>query len=125
MNREVLFIREYTNGWAVYNRSGRERKIYLPEKVSAVSSGVENKHWHTVPDLDGEIFLKSTAEVSNPADVNDDGAVNVLDLVLVAQHLGETVLPNSDVDINGDGIVNIYLAVMYADEDTGDNTGCH
>ena len=32
---EGLFIREFTNGWAVYNRSGKERKIYLPEKVSA------------------------------------------------------------------------------------------
>ena len=56
---EGLFIREFTNGWAVYNRSGKERKIYFSEKVSAVAGGVENKHWHTLPDLDGEIYFES------------------------------------------------------------------
>ena len=64
---EGIFIREFTNGWAVYNRSGKTRKIQLPEKVSGVASGIKNKRWHTIPDLDGEIFLKqttSTAETS-------------------------------------------------------------
>ena len=56
-NREGLFIREFTNGWAVYNRSGKEQRIRLPEQVSAVTSGVIGIN-HTIPDLDGEIFLK-------------------------------------------------------------------
>ncbi len=47
-------------------------------------------------------------------DVNNDGAVNVLDLVLVAQHLGETVPPNSEVDVNGDGTVNVLDLVAIA-----------
>ena len=113
---EGLFIREFTNGWAVYNRSGKERRIYLPEKVSGVASGVENKHWHTIPDLDGEIYLKAISEIANSADVNNDRAVNVLDLVLVAQHLGETVPPNSEVDVNGDGIVNILDLTLVAQQ---------
>ena len=75
--------REFTNGWSVYNRSGREQRIQLPEKVSGVASGVENKHWHTIGDLDGEIYLKIT-EIRNRADLNGDGTVNVLDLVIIA-----------------------------------------
>ena len=35
-----VFIREFTNGWAVYNRSGTEQRIELPEEVSGVASGV-------------------------------------------------------------------------------------
>ena len=52
--------------------------------------------------------------MTNPADVNNDATVNVLDLVLVAQHLGETVAPNSEVDVNGDGIVNILDLTLVA-----------
>ena len=56
---EGLFIREFTNGWAVYNRSGREQQIELLEEVSGVASGVEDQRVHVLPDLDGEIYLKS------------------------------------------------------------------
>ena len=115
LGREGLFIREYTNGWAVYNRSGKARKIQLPEKVSGVASGIENKRWHTLPDLDGEIYLKTGLETSPtrqtaPAvDVNEDGIVNILDLVVVANAFGKT-----DPDINGDGTVNILDLVAVA-----------
>ncbi len=112
-NRDGLYIREYTNGWAVYNRSGAEQQIEFPEQVSGVESGVTDTE-HSVPDLDGEIYLKATIEMTNPVDVNNDGTVNVLDLVLVAQHLGETVAPNSEVDVNGDGIVNILDLTLVA-----------
>ena len=108
---EGVFIREYTNGWAVYNRSGKEQNIYLPERVSAVASGVENKHWHTLPDLDGEIYLKSESGLEAPpaADVNGDGIVNILDLVAVANAFGE-----AEPDLNGDGVVNILDLVIVA-----------
>ena len=108
---EGLFIREFTNGWAVYNRSGKERKIYLPEKVSAVVSGVENKHWHTIPDLDGEIYLKSESGLETPptVDVNGDGTVNILDLVAVANAFGKGA-----PDVNGDGTVNVLDLVSVA-----------
>ena len=108
---EGLFIREFTNGWAVYNRSGKEQWVYLPEKVSAVASGVKNKHWHTLPDLDGEIYLKSESrlETSPAADVNGDGAVNVLDLVAVANAFGKDA-----PDVNRDGTVNVLDLVAVA-----------
>ena len=44
-------------------------------------------------------------------DVNGDGVVNILDLVMVANGLGET-----EPDINGDGIVNILDLVVIAGE---------
>ena len=106
-NREGVFIREFTNGWAVYNRSGKAQLIELPEKVRGVASGVENKLWHTLPDLDGEIFLKR--ETGTSADVNGDGTVNVLDLVAVANAFGK-----HQPDINGDGVVNILDLVAIA-----------
>ena len=113
-NRDGLYIREYTNGWAVYNRSGKERKIYLPEKVSGVASGVENKHWHTIPDLDGEIFLKKTTAPVNeikktitPADVNNDGKVNIDDIRLVIAAIGVEPTTTTRADVNEDGTVNV------------------
>ena len=42
-NRKGLFIREFTNGWAVYNRSGKAQEIELPQEVSGWSSGVEHQ----------------------------------------------------------------------------------
>ena len=45
-------------------------------------------------------------------DVNEDGVVNILDLVLVAGQLGQT--GQNDADVNGDGIVNILDLVLIA-----------
>ena len=106
-NRDGLYIREFTNGWAVYNRSGKEQQIQFLGKVKGVASGLTATA-HTLPDLDGEIYLK-TFEIRNPTDVNGDGTVNILDLVAVANAFGKT-----DPDINGDGTVNILDLVAVA-----------
>ena len=55
-------------------------------------------------------------------DVNQDGKVNILDLVLVAQHLGGPVSTNSRADVNGDGTVNILDLVVVA-QHLGQSTG--
>ena len=47
-------------------------------------------------------------------DVNADGQVSILDLILVAQRLGETVSANSEVDVNDDGIVSILDLILVA-----------
>ena len=106
-----LFIREFTNGWAVYNRSDTEQQIEFPEAVSGVASGVEEKRSHVIPDLDGEIYLKSKSglEASSTADVNEDGVVNILDLVVVANAFGKDT-----PDVNGDSVVNILDLVAIA-----------
>ena len=56
-NREGVFIRAFTNGWVIYNRSGQAQRIGLPEPTTGVTSRVTAPS-HIVPDLDGEIFLK-------------------------------------------------------------------
>ncbi len=55
-------------------------------------------------------------------DVNRDGQVSILDMVLVARHLGKTVPANSDVDLNGDGIVNI-LDLILVSQNMGESNG--
>lgn len=104
-NIDGLFIREFTNGWAVYNRSGQEQQIQLPKSTTGVSSGIKG-HSHTLPDLDGEIYLKNTGNV---ADLNGDGVVNILDLVIVVNAFGE-----AEPDLNGDRVVNIQDLVIVA-----------
>ena len=110
-NREGLFIREFTNGWAVYNRSGAAQEIELPQEVSGWSSGVEHQRRHTLADLDGEIYLKAELGLETPptADVNGDGTVNILDLVVVANAFGKDA-----PDVNSDGTVNILDLVAVA-----------
>lgn len=102
-NKNGLFIREFDHGWAVYNRSGSEQTIRFESHVSGKASKFGGTE-HTIADLDGEIYLKR-----NPADVNNDGIANILDLVLVANGLG-----TSEPDLNGDGVVNILDLVIVA-----------
>ena len=110
-NRDGVFIREFTNGWAVYNRSGKAQQIEFPEMVLGVASGVDEKQSHVLPDLDGEIYLKSESGLETPptADINGDGLVNILDLVTVANAFGKDA-----PDVNGDGTVNILDLVTVA-----------
>ena len=56
----------------------------------------------------------TVAEQLATGDVNRDGRVSILDLVLVAQQLGNRVPPDSPVDVNGDGVVNIFDIVPIA-----------
>ena len=108
-NVEGLFIRDFTNGWAVYNRSGQPQTISLPQSATAVSDRGNNaaSTTHLLPDLDGEIYLTTKSF----ADVNRDGKVNVLDLVQVANGFGQ-----SAPDPNGDGVVNILDFVFVAQQ---------
>ena len=47
-------------------------------------------------------------------DVNRDGVVSILDLILVAQQLGKRVSAGSPVDVNGDGVVSILDLIRVA-----------
>ena len=103
-NLEGVYIREFTNGWVVYNRSGRLQKIKLPSFSSSITNELDSTT-HTLSDLDGEIYLK------NIPDLNGDTVVNILDLVIVANAFGNRT---PSVDLNGDGIVNILDLVIVA-----------
>ncbi len=104
-----LYIREFTNGWAVHNHSGSVQEIRLHEAAVGVSSRLEGLT-HTLADLDGEMYLR--VKPANPADVTGDGVVNILDLVVVAQALGTD---GARGDVNGDGVVNVFDLVLVAE----------
>ena len=106
---ENLYIREFTNGWAVYNRSGESQTITLPASAFPVSDRTDSgpSTTHQLPNLDGEIYLKA----KNPADVNGDWVVNILDLVEVSNSFGK-----SSPDPNGDGVVNILDLVFVVQQ---------
>ena len=55
----------------------------------------------------------ATADTAS-ADVNGDGQVNVDDLVMVSNYLGQTGSIDPRVDVNGDGIVTIADLVLVA-----------
>ena len=107
---EGLYIREFTNGWAVYNQSGEAQVVTLPEEVQSAANGLVNTE-HAVLNIDGDIFLK--VETANPADLNGDGIVNVLDLILVAQAMGTD---KPEADVNGDSVVNVFDLVFVANQ---------
>ena len=94
----------------MYNHSGAPQIITLPEEVQGVASELVNTE-HSLPNLDGEMYLR--VKPANPADVNGDGVVNILDLVVVAQGMG-TDTPEADV--NGDGVVNVFDLVFVANQ---------
>ena len=64
-------------------------------------------HW-------ADLFI--TADGVNPSgDVNQDGAVNILDMVLVGQNLGKNPLSHARADVNKDGQVNVIDLVLVAE----------
>ncbi|RKU31013.1 hypothetical protein C6499_05120 [Candidatus Poribacteria bacterium] len=56
-------------------------------------------------------IIRFEVEDQSLFDINADGKINILDLVLVAQSFGKS---DSDADVNGDGIVNILDLVQVA-----------
>ena len=65
--------------------------------------------------------LLITAEESEPnGDVNQDGIVNVLDMIFVAQSFGQKPPSNPRADVNKDGQVNI-LDLIFVAERLGEN----
>ncbi len=57
--------------------------------------------------------VSDTESPSMTADVNSDGSVNVLDLVVIASELGNAGT-NLAVDVNGDGDVNVLDLILAA-----------
>ena len=67
-----VFIREFTNGWAVYNRSGKAQQIEFSQGTTSISSGSKGSS-HALTDLDGEIYLKTNEII----DLTDDEVVDI------------------------------------------------
>ena len=60
-----------------------------------------------------EVVIRIEGQLAT-GDVNRDGEISILDMILIARHLGETVPADSEVDVNGDGIVNILDLIIVA-----------
>ncbi|MDE0688630.1 MAG: dockerin type I domain-containing protein [Candidatus Poribacteria bacterium] len=64
-------------------------------------------HW-------GDLFITAKG-VESSGDVNQDGIVNVLDIIFVAQNLGQKPPADPRVDVNKDGQVNVLDLVFVAE----------
>ena len=81
-------------------KSGGETKLTLQNFEFGATTG-EN-----IPAGPHEITLTVEGRLAT-GDVNRDGRVSILDLILVSQQLGKRVAAGSPVDVNGDGVVSI------------------
>ena len=73
-------------------------------------SGYRADAWTESTDRDG-LGTPGYRHLSEAADLNNDGIVNILDLVLVASQFGTT---DTTADLNADGTVNIQDLVVVA-----------
>ena len=60
-----------------------------------------------------EVLITVAGELAT-GDVNRDGRVSILDMVLVARQFGKTVSANSEIDVNGDGVISILDLIVVA-----------
>ena len=87
----------------------KEGDNLLLVKVSERSGG-----WNMFVGIEADVnaVYKRLPDTVVSADVNSDGSVNVLDLILIASSLGQS--GQNDADVNGDRVVNILDLVLAA-----------
>ncbi len=73
-----------------------------------------NRRSEVIPANTPEIIVTIEDSAFPAWDINQDGHVNVLDLIQVAQHFGSTVSANHKSDMNGDGVINVLDLITVA-----------
>ena len=73
-----------------------------------------NRRSEAIPSNTPEIIITIGDSAFLAWDVNQDGQVNVLDLIQVAQRLGSSVSASHRADVNGDGIINVLDLITVA-----------
>ncbi len=111
--------------WGPYGRGGRELYDYdadpdetvnvvsLPENAELVADLSQQLRagWKAaLPDLSKSTPTSKTL----PWDINDDGSVDVRDLILVSNNFGAKVPEHSKLDVNKDGSVDIIDLLLVA-----------
>ncbi len=114
-----------------------DRNFHLRATSPAIDAGTNA--FAPADDLDGNArpvgekvdigpyeYNADTADISTPVfldwDVNEDGHVNILDIVVVSQNLGQSEPDNPRTDVNGDGAVNI-LDIVLISQHLGESSG--
>ena len=95
-------------------KSGGETKLELQNFQFGTVTGA------LIPAGPHEITIAVEGQLAT-GDVNRDGQVSILDLILVSQQLGKRVPANSPVDVNGDGVVSI-LDLIFVSQGIGNTT---
>ena len=101
-----------TTGWvdAQISLADHAGDMVLLELVTN-PSGSASYDWAHWADL---LITAEGVESLSSEDVNRDGSVNILDLVLVAQAFGDKPPSDAGVDVNQDGQVNVLDLVLVA-----------
>ncbi|MDE0481796.1 MAG: leucine-rich repeat domain-containing protein [Candidatus Poribacteria bacterium] len=124
-------IRLYLNGDVVYQKnsgdSAQGYHVYFPVTLTAGTNvllvGLDNHpnhvhQFHASFGFDVGTEYTVNAPISRdkvpPYDVNEDGQISILDLILVGQDFGKSPPVNARSDVNGDGRVNITDIVLVA-----------
>ena len=95
-------------------KSGGETKLELQNFQFGTVTGA------LIPAGPHEITIAVEGQLAT-GDVNRDGQVSILDLILVSQQLGKRVPANSPVDVNSDGVVSI-LDLIFVSQGIGNTT---
>ena len=88
-------------------KSGGETEVALQNFQFGAITG------EAIPAGPHEIRITVEGQLAT-GDVNRDGVVSILDLILVAQQLGQKGAADSPVDLNGDGVVSILDLIRVA-----------
>ena len=88
-------------------KSGGETKLTLQNLQFGTVTG------DIIPAGPHEITITVEGQLAT-GDVNRDGQVSILDLILVSQQLGKRVPAGSPVDVNGDGVVTILDLILVS-----------
>ncbi len=86
---------------------------HLPENIDLVNqlSAKLQEGWQgTLSDIPEQFHIRQTT----PWDVNNDGIVDIQDLMIISSSFGDVKPENPRVDVNNDGIVNIIDLLLVA-----------
>ena len=132
-------VEVWLNGALIHQKSGGHWAegyhtffpVTLNEGTNVLLVALDNHHvdqWRAFFGFDADAVYTVNPPISRdpseiPAyDVNEDGQISILDLILVGQDFGKAKPTNARTDVNGDGAVNISDLVLVA-QHLGEITG--